>query len=504
MSDRATPAEPRRGWITYHLLPYAFADADRNGIGDLRGISSRVPYLRALGIDAVRLGPIFPSARTDDGYDVVDPRDVDLRLGTLGDFDDLVGRLHGAGLRAILTLVPDHTSQWHPWFREAVAAGPGSEARNRYRFRDGRGAGGEHPPDSERSAEGDPVWTPVGDGQWFRHRGSAEHPELDWDDDNVRADFSRTLRFWSGRGADGFCVEADEPFWARRDLHDITRCWRRELDAGVDPGTVIGAIRTQSGPRTPVPPPEGCAQLVACDLAAIPFSADAFRQAIGAHLALAATSDATPTWSLAHDAVERHPTRYAADDAAQGLRRARAATLLMLALPGAACLFQGEELGLHEVTDIGDDERQDPWFFRSTESSPGRDGHRVPLPWTSEGPSYGFGGPTDLPPPPWFADVSVRRQEGDPGSTLALYRRALALRRALQHTPELAWIDTGHPELIGIDRLGGWTAVANFSTRALELPRQMCGRLVLSSATRPLRSDASLIRGETTVWLHSG
>ena len=161
MINNDTGAEWWRSAVVYQIYPRSFADADGDGIGDLPGITSRVGYLADLGVDAVWLSPFYPSPLADGGYDVVDYRDVDPRLGTLADFDALVAALHGRGVKMIIDVVPNHTSEDHPWFRAALAAAPGSPERDRYLFRDGLGPDGEQPPNDWQSGFGGPAWHPA-------------------------------------------------------------------------------------------------------------------------------------------------------------------------------------------------------------------------------------------------------------------------------------------------------------------------------------------------------
>ena len=533
----------------YQIYPRSFADSDGDGIGNLRGITSRVDYLSALGIDAVWLSPFYPSALADGGYDVADYRDVDPRLGTLADFDEMVAALHGAGIRVVVDIVPNHTSNLHPWFAEALASPKGSAARDRYLFRDGLGEHGELPPADWTSTFGGPAWEPVGDGQWYFHHFAVEQPDLNWDNPEVREDFLRTLRFWSDRGVDGFRIDVahmltkdlppegeplpsqDElealprdgqhPLFDRDDVHDVYAGWREVFDSYDPPRTAVAEAWVGSAERRArYASQDGLGQAFNFDLLEADFDAAQFRRIITANLELAAASGSSTTWVFSNHDVVRHATRYGlaprGDDPRKGgtdwllaggpedqldreagVARARAATLLELALPGSSYLYQGEELGLHEVADIPDGERQDPTFFRNRGVEVGRDGCRVPLPWTADGPSLGFGdGPAHLPQPAWFAEHAADAQDGVEGSTLELYRAALALRRRLQTAEELEWLETGSPDVLGFRRPNGWTSVTNFGATAVPLPD---GEVLLSSA--PLADGA--LPGGTTVWLRA-
>jgi alpha-glucosidase len=550
---RADTARAGAGWwrqaVVYQIYPRSFADSDSDGVGDMRGIISRIGYLSWLGVDAVWLSPFYPSALTDGGYDVDDYRDVDPLLGTLADFDELVAGLHASGIKVIIDIVPNHTSSRHSWFREALAAPKGSPARDRYVFRDGLGPGGARPPSDWTSAFGGPAWERVPDGQWYLHLFAAQQPDLNWANREVREDFLGTLRFWSDRGVDGFRVDvahglaknlseplepvsfsghlADwpfphgtHPFWDRDEVHEIYAEWRRVLDEYEPPRAAVAEAWVHPSRRPRYASPQGLGQAFNFDLLEANWDAGEFLRVITDNLAEAQQHGASVTWVLSNHDVVRHATRYAlpfedrhgagatrawllsngtslAPDLGLGLRRARAATLLMLALPGSAYLYQGEELGLHEVADIPPDRVRDPVFARSGGTEKGRDGCRVPLPWTADGPSFGFGGGTaHLPQPDWFGPLGVQEQQRDPASTLALYQQALTLRRRLQSAETLEWMP-GSGQVLHFGRPGGWRSVTNFGPRPVPMPD---GTLLLASA--PL--EGGLLPADSTAWILSG
>src|SRR3954453_9754517 len=207
-SERMSEREWWRQAVVYQIYPRSFADSDGDGIGDLAGVTSRVDYLAGLGIDAVWLSPFYPSALADGGYDVDDYRDVDPALGSLADFDDLVTGLHDAGIKVVVDIVPNHTSDRHAWFLEALASRPGSPARERYIFREGTGPDGSEPPNDWESTFGGSAWARVADGQWYLHLFAPEQPDLNWDNPEVHEDFLKTLRFWANRGVDAFRFDA--------------------------------------------------------------------------------------------------------------------------------------------------------------------------------------------------------------------------------------------------------------------------------------------------------
>lgn len=521
--------------VVYQIYPRSFADSNGDGIGDLRGITGKVGYLRDLGVDAVWLSPFYPSALADGGYDVDDYRDVDPRIGTLEEFDELRAALHRAGIRLVVDIVPNHTSNRHVWFQEALASPPGSRARERYIFRQGRGS---LPPSDWTSTFGGPAWEPVGDGDWYLHLFAPEQPDLNWADDEVRQEFLTTLKFWADRGVDGFRIDVahalakdlteplasqadlDADIWSgahplqdRDEVHDIYREWRQLFNQYDPPRTAVAEAWVPAHRRSRYASPEGLGQAFNFDLLEAGWDATAFCSIIDKNLELAHESGASSTWVLSNHDVVRHATRYALPegtdlnawllhdgaephpDEERGRRRARAATLLTLALPGSAYLYQGEELGLPEVADLPADALQDPTFLRSAGAQKGRDGCRVPLPWATEGPTLGFGDRlAHLPVPADFGRFAVESQAADEGSTLSFYRRALAERRRLQSDEALEWLASDTPGVVAFARPGGWTSVTNFGTSPVPLPE---GRVVVSSS--PL--DAHEVPAETTVWL---
>ncbi|WGL53104.1 glycoside hydrolase family 13 protein [Nocardioides sp. BP30] len=536
--------------VVYQVYPRSFADHDGDGVGDLPGITSRVGYLKALGIDAVWLSPFYPSALADGGYDVDDYRDVDPLLGTLADFDAMVTALHDAGIKLIVDIVPNHTSNRHRWFREALASAPGSPARQRYHFRDGTGPDGSEPPSDWPSMFGGPAWHRVPDGQWYLHLFAPEQPDLNWDNPEVREDFVTTLRFWSDRGVDGFRIDVahaltkdmsdplpsapdlteqqqplvgDHPIWDRDDAQEVFREWRKVLNEYDPPRTAVAEAWCHPSRRARYARPESLGQAFNFDLLQADWDPGIFRTVITRNLEASAESGSSSTWVLSNHDVVRHASRYGLPagpdgcgvpaelgqdgkgwvntdgttpqlDPERGLQRARAASLLLLALPGSTYLYQGEELGLHEVADLPGDVLQDPTFERSGHTQKGRDGARVPIPWTREGSSFGFGsGGAHLPQPRWFAALSVQAEQDDPASTLSLYRAALAVRARLQGGESLVWEDS-IPNLLHFTRPGGWHCLTNFGAAPVELP---AGEIMVTSG--PLHHG--LLPQDTTAWV---
>ncbi|MEU8327090.1 glycoside hydrolase family 13 protein [Micromonospora sp. NPDC048839] len=455
-----------RSAVVYQVYVRSFADSDGDGTGDLQGIRQRLPYLRDLGVDALWLTPFYTSPMIDGGYDVADYRDVDPMFGTLADFDAMITDAHALGLRIIVDLVPNHTSHAHPWFTAALAAGPGSPERTRYLFAEGRGAHGELPPNDWESIFGGPAWSRVADGQWYLHLFDPAQPDLNWRHPEVRAEFEDVLRFWLDRGVDGFRVDVAHgmikaeglpdvgfsttttgqrqvellgkgrlPYFDQDEVHEIYRAWRPILDSYPGGRMAVAEAWAETPQRLArYIGPNELHQAFSFDFLDATWSADSFRKVIDTALAEASVVGAPTTWVLSNHDKQRHVTRYG--DGVEGLRRARAASLLMLALPGCAYLYQGEELGLPEVLDLPDELRQDPAFLRTGES---RDGCRVPIPWSGELAPYGFGPDGSelswLPAPATWRALSVSAQTGVPGSTLELYRAALRIRH--QH-PALA------------------------------------------------------------------
>ncbi|MGW4409060.1 glycoside hydrolase family 13 protein [Nonomuraea sp. NPDC004702] len=437
-----------RDAVIYQVYVRSFADGNGDGVGDLIGVRDRLPYLVELGVDAVWLTPFYTSPMADFGYDVADYRDVDPLFGSLADAKALIDEAHGHGLRVIVDVVPNHTSSAHAWFQAALRG----ERRDRYIFRD--------QPNDWESIFGGPAWTQVEDGQWYLHLFDPAQPDLNWDDDEVRGEFESILRFWLDLGVDGFRVDVAHgmvkpaglpdighpnqtrmigrepvPYFDNDGVHEIHRAWRRVLDSY--PGERIGVAEAWA------PTAERLAMYVRPDelhqafnfhYLFTPWDAAELRAVIDSSLATAGSVGAPTTWVLSNHDVKRHVTRYGS------LARARAAALLTLALPGSAYVYQGEELGLPEVLDLPDEVCQDPQRLRDPDS--GRDGCRVPLPWTRE---LGWRDPW-LPIPADWADLSVQAQDGVTGSTLELYRAALRLRRSLDG--DLVWHDSPEGTLV--------------------------------------------------------
>ncbi len=457
------PGHDGRSWwrdaVVYEIYPRSFADADGNGIGDLAGITGRLQHVADLGADAVWLTPFQSSPQADHGYDVSDYCDVDPLFGTLDDATALLGRAHELGLRVLIDLVANHCSDQHPLFRAALAAGPGSSQRARFHFRPGRGLDGSEPPNDWPSVFGGPAWTRITEpdgspGEWYLHLYAPQQPDWNWRDPRTAELFEGVLRFWFDRGVDGLRIDVAHGFHKaaglpdlghllagyrpmqlrtivhaadQEDTHDVFRAWRRIADSYDPPRVLVGEVNLPAERQWRYTRPDELHQAFAFDLVAAAWDAPTWMRSIHGLLAGRDAGGAPPTWVVENHDVVRTPTRYGAGP--RGAARARAALLAVLFLPGAAYLYQGQELGLPEV-DVPEQWRQDPAYARSGRS---RDGARVPLPWTADpGRSHGFSSAAVepwLPMPPDWGRYSVGSQRQDPGSMLTLTRHALHLRR---------------------------------------------------------------------------
>ncbi|MEU8131618.1 glycoside hydrolase family 13 protein [Micromonospora sp. NPDC049049] len=542
MISTATPPQTTtdddwwRSAVVYQVYVRSFADSDGDGTGDLQGIRQRLPYLRDLGVDALWLTPFYTSPMIDGGYDVADYRDVDPMFGTLADFDAMITDAHAHGLRIIVDLVPNHTSSAHRWFTAALAAGPGSPERARYLFADGQGTHGELPPNDWESIFGGPAWTRTADGQWYLHLFDSSQPDLNWRHPEVRAEFEDVLRFWLDRGVDGFRVDVAHgmikaeglpdvgfstmttgqrqvellgkgrlPYFDQDEVHEIYRAWRPILDSYPGGRMAVAEAWAETPQRLArYIGPDELHQAFSFDFLDATWSADSFRKVIDTALAEATVVGAPTTWVLSNHDKQRHVTRYG--DGVEGLRRARAASLLMLALPGCAYLYQGEELGLPEVLDLPDELRQDPAFLRTGES---RDGCRVPIPWDGELAPYGFGPAGSelswLPAPALWRALSVTAQTGVPGSTLELYRTALRIRHvhpALALDADGVTWQESEPGVLAFSRSAGatvLTCVVNMSGAPVLIDGY--GQPLVASDELTEQGSGRLLPIDAAVWL---
>jgi alpha-glucosidase len=539
-----------RSAVVYQVYIRSFADGSGDGVGDIAGLRSRLRYIADLGVDAIWVNPWYRSPMKDAGYDVSDLRDIDPRFGTLAEAKAMIAEAHDHGLRVLLDLVPNHVSDQHVWFQQALAAAPGSDERARFIFRDGRGAHGEEPPNDWTSGFGGPAWTRVTErdgraGQWYLHLFAPEQPDLDWTNPEVRDEFDETIRFWFELGVDGFRIDVahglskanglpdigtlawppvtadpvDHPHWDRDEVHEIYRRWRTLADDYDEPRVFVAEAWVHN--------PERLARYVRgdelhtafnFDFLLTPWEPEALRAAITAAISAHDAVGAAPTWVLSNHDTVREVSRYARPqdvrplrrlsdlvglpaDFCLGARRARAAALLMLALPGGAYVYQGEELGLPEVEDLPDDALRDPVWEQSGRTNRGRDGCRVPLPWSGLRPPFGFSpghatSPPWLPQPDAWSALTVESQVRDPGSMLELYRRALALRRTHNALGDgsLEWLDAP-AEVLSFARDPRFLCAVNLAAEPVASP---AGRVLLASG--PLADDGRL-PPDTAVWI---
>ena len=546
-----------RSAVIYQIYPRSFADSNGDGVGDLPGITSRLDALHELGIDAIWLSPFYTSPQKDAGYDVADYCDVDPLFGTLADFDEMLASAHGHGIRVIVDLVPNHSSDQHEWFTAALAASEGSPERDRYMFRDGLGAAGELPPNNWDSVFGGPAWTRVtradgSPGQWYLHLFDPSQPDLNWQNPWVREKFRNVLRFWLDRGVDGFRIDvahgmikadglpdytppADSgsmgggmegaadtgeaptpPYWAQDGVHEIYRDWHALLaEYGGDRVLCAEAWVEPLHKLARWVRPDEMHQAFNFAYLETPFAAAPLRSIINRSLSAFAEVGAPSTWVLSNHDVVRHASRLALTapnpqgagigpnspgqpNPELGLRRARAATALMFGLPGSAYVYQGEELGLPEVIDLPDESRQDPTWFRNAGERYGRDGCRVPIPWEADVPAYGFNhtGASWLPQPDDWSVFARDAQRGVEGSTLEFYRRALAIRAANDlGMGSVNWITGLGDDVVAFSN-GPISVIANTGTTTVELP---AGEVLLASEA----VTGSQLPADTTVWLRS-
>ncbi len=533
-----------RSAVIYQIYIRSFADGNGDGTGDLAGVRSRLGYLRDLGVDAIWFTPWYTSPMADGGYDVEDYFRIDPAFGDLEQAEALIREALALGIRTIIDIVPNHISDQHPWFKAALASPPGSPERERFWFRPGRGTHGNEMPNHWVSNFQGDTWTrttnPDGSpGEWYLHLFTPEQPDLNWNHPDVRALHEDVLRFWFDRGVAGVRIDSaallikdpdlpevpaqvgpgDHPNVDRDEVHDVYRSWRAIADSYPGARVLVGEVW--------MPDTERFAKYLRSDemhtafnfdFMARPWDAAELRESIDSMLAAHAPVGAPSTWVLSNHDVTRPVTRYGrADtsfafatkrfhtptDLALGTRRARAAALLSAALPGSLYVYQGDELGLPEVEDIPLDQLQDPMYFRSEGVDPGRDGCRVPLPWSGTHPPYGFmpagaKHQTWLPQPADWDRFTVEAEAGDTGSMLSLYRTALSIRRSHPALGDgaMTWIDSDS-RVLAFSRGLGFVSVTNLSGAPVELPNYT--RLLLTS--EPLQGG--LLPTDSTAWLRT-
>ncbi|MGW7431469.1 glycoside hydrolase family 13 protein [Streptomyces sp. NPDC054861] len=528
-----------RDAVIYQVYVRSFLDSTGDGIGDLAGVRAGFPYLKKLGVDGIWLSPFYPSPQADHGYDVADYCDVDPVYGDLEEFGRLVADAHRLGIKVLLDIVPNHCSSEHAWFREALAAGPGSAARARFHFAEGRGPGGDEPPNNWHAMFGGPAWSRITEadgtpGPWYLHMFTPEQPDLNWRNPEVGAHFEHVLRFWLDRGVDGFRIdvaaglfkhpglpdssdpEADartrdsvNPLaWNQPEVHDVWRHWRSVCEEYTARDgrerLLVGEVSVPNArEQAAYVRPDELHQAFFFDLLGAPWDAEAFRAVIDEAMRDIAGTGSTVTWVLNNHDQVRTVTRYGesgTEGSGLGAARARAAALLMLALPGAAYIYQGEELGLPEVVDLPDEVLTDPIFRRTGSRARIRDGCRVPLPWSGHASPFGFSTGAEsakpwLPQPGWFAAHATDRALADTRSFWHLYRDGLQLRSSLPQLGEgtLRWLEAP-PGVLAFVRGEGLVCAVNFT--GAPVPAPVFGAPLLSSGPCP----DGVLPGSTAAW----
>ena len=548
MSSDSTTAEETPWWrnaVVYQVYLRSFADGNGDGTGDIAGLRSRLDYLHTLGVDAIWINPWYQSPLADGGYDVSDYRQIDDRYGTIAEAELLISEAKGRDIRVIVDMVPNHTSEQHRWFTEAKAAPIGDPSRSRYHIMAGRGPDGSKPPTDWTSIFGGPAWTRLDDGEWYLHIFASEQPDLNWTHPEVRQEFESVLRFWLDLDVDGFRIDVahglvkdpefpdlgdehydllsssrqiDHPFWDRDGIHEIVRSWRKIVDEyGQDRMMVAEAWV----PRDRLPlylRPDKYHQSFNFDLLAAEWDPIEFCEVIEVASKAAASVGSSPTWVLSNHDVMRATSRYglapdanwrtwpitgpASDlDPKLGLRRARAAALILLGLPGSSYIYQGEELGLPEVWDLPTDVLDDPVWERSGGEQKGRDGCRVPIPWSLSGPSSGFGdGPSWLPQPETWPSLSVEAQQDDEESTLNLFRQVISLRRKWAAVDEeITVVPLLASNVVSYRRGTGLTCIANMGTKPVALPKD--ANVLIASQSDALTGGK--LAPDCAVWVHA-
>ena len=486
-----------RHGVLYQVYPRSYADADGDGAGDLRGLAGRLDYLAWLGVDGIWLTPIMPSPGADWGYDVSDYHDVDPAFGTLADLDELVAAAAKRGIRVLLDLVPNHTSDRHPWF---VAARSGRESPLRDRYIWAAPAPDGSPPSNWLSAFGGPAWTLDASGDYYLHTFLPQQPDLNWRNEEVRAAFDEILRFWFARGVAGFRVdvphfllkddelrdnppvEEDDPWWVHRhgqrlvwnfmrpELHDLLRRWRALAD-DQEPSRLLvgeGVIEGHQVAAFYGPGDDELHMTFHLGLANAPFEAPALWDVVEEAERLLPPA-AQPLWTLGNHDIARYGSRWCGGERA----KIRLALLLLFGLRGTPTLYYGDELGLGDASVPAE----------SARDVEGRDPQRTPMPW-SPGPGAGF---TAAGVEPWLpvgdrAGLSVAEQRDDPGSTLSLTRDLVALRRRSAELRAGAYERVPAPEGIWAWRRGERTAVVLNLSDEENGVEGMAGTVVLGTA----------------------
>jgi alpha-glucosidase len=527
----SSPRSSRPWWrdaVTYQIYIRSFADGNGDGKGDIQGIRSRLSYLEKLGIDAIWITPWYPSPQKDHGYDVADYLDIEPDYGTLTEAELMIKEAHELGIKVIIDIVPNHSSDQHKWFLEALESQPGSNARDRYIFRDGKGITGELPPNNWQGVFGGSAWQRVIEkdgrpGQWYLHLFAVEQPDFNWENQEVNEYFEKVLRFWLDRGVDGFRIDVAHgmvkapglpdieedlssemlaarrlPFWDQDGVHDIYRKWRKILDSY--PGDRMAVAEAWVSPASRIAlylRPDELANSFNFDFLTSIWDIHDLKKNIDLSVQAIQSVGAPASWVFNNHDVVRSVDRFALGlrpgvgettfdrhgdisklNIETGIRRARAGALLMLALPGGAYIYQGEELALPEVRDIPENRLEDPRWFLSNKTDKGRDGCRVPLPWDEiENGAFGFSKNQELgrenawlPQPIWWGNYAAKKQDGDANSSLNLYRRALEIRKTEigLGDGEMEWLELGN-HILAFRRPGNFACIVNFGN-AFKIP----------------------------------
>ena len=578
--------------IFYEIYPQSFNDSNGDGIGDFQGIIDKLQYVRDLGCNAIWINPCFDSSFYDAGYDVRDYYTAAERYGSNADLQRLFERAHELGMHVLLDLVPGHSAVDNPWFLES-GKDERNAWTDRYIWRPMTQSPNLNSPyESIRGFLGGIAERPDAAAvncfstQACLNYGFGTVTE-DWQfaADSPEAVQGRLLiqdimDFWLGLGADGFRVDVahglakdldrddlesykvcehvlpsdgSHPLYDRDEVHDIYREWRKVFNEYNPPAFAVAEAWVNPDRQHLYASTEELGQVFNFEFAKKDWIRDDMHLAIEEGLESAERSGSSATWVMSNHDVPRHASRYGLpqvpasshhqlakdwllrdgttyeENRELGAKRARAAILMELALPGSTYIYQGEELGLPEVADIPWNKLEDPTAFNSVREQieKGRDGCRVPLPWVAaDAPklddpddefghdgSFGFspaGAEHDphLPQPKWYKDFAVDVEDADPNSMLNLYRKALSLRHNLMpQDTELQWLDEDRPSdvrdgadgqrggVIAYSRSNGWASVTNFGERPAELPQ---GDVILASGE--LTEDGRLPQ-DTTVWL---
>lgn len=539
-----------RNAAVYQVYLRSYKDSDGDGNGDLNGLRMELRHIAELGCDALWLNPIYLSPQRDHGYDIADYRSIDPMYGTLDDFDCLVAEAHELGLRVIMDVVPNHCSDQHPWFQQALASNDGGPERSRFIIERGEGQTGAQVPNGWQSVFGGSAWRPIRSDStptyWYLHTFDAAQPDFNWRNPEVREEFESILTWWFDRGVDGFRIDVahglvkahplprassmrteqllaeDQGLWNQPEVHDIYRQWRRIACDYPEEKYLVGEVWVADPKQfSRYVADDELHQAFAFDLLVQPWIAHRLKAAIDKAIAQNSRANG-PAWTLNNHDVHRAVTRYGQEqydqapqpddmlasarhtgpvDVVLGTRRARAAFALLAALPGTLYLYQGEELGLSEHLDLAPEQRQDPIWIRSKGEQLGRDGCRIPLPWSPHTPTLGFSDCPNaaawLPQPENYGQLTRDAQQTEPDSMLTLYKRLLCLRKELSDSVSyVEWIDTDDPQLLAFDN-GAFICLTNTSDDDLTVPVDMIDRVLISTQ----EADDRTIPANSTLWV---